>query len=533
MTMKLFMGILAVAMAIPATVEGQTVVVNKTATPDSTTYNTISDALAAVAADIQQPDVVQITDSAVYDEVFNITSPVELVGTAEQRPTLEVLSNSNGTGTNGGIVINLPETITSGSVKLKNLIVLPASGVVPNARLRTAIENKNNNLYLEIDNVLITANNGNDQPLVTTALASDLLKLVPTNVAYDPNVIPFGAHGIVLGRTSINSVAQYEGEGVELVFKDSLITHFRNDYHPAGTEPERAPTCIVMHTPFADNNNPNPALRRITRILGESGISYARVGLSIVGDLDMQSDGEKIQVVGHGNDAIRLDGPALNFRNIHNVNFSNNSARGLLDRGFGSLRFHMKDCTSIFTLNQLIHVETSGGTAAGLITIEDSTLVGGRHHATAGKLHLFRFEPATVTNVLVRNTILGGKMNHSQPSTNADLSAIRSFNVISLAGTNNVTLEGSAVIAQGPYAFRVAADGASLALSASANSVVTGNPIQLDPLFQVVDPNQSLNPGFLDVQHNGYATASATGGPLGGGADFIGGLTKVQDWAIY
>lgn len=536
-----------------ALLSAQTVTVNKTDTANGTTiFNTVSDALAV------DPDVIEITDSAVYEEIYTITNPVEIIGTAPDRPVLSLVSNPAGgfahypasgalpdeTFNAGGIVINLARGLSTGTVKLHNLAIIPQKGIAPRDRLRMGIENQNNNLYLELDNVLLAPNDGNDAPLVTDGIVSDILKLVPGNPAYDPNVVPFGGHGIVLGRPSIDSAPVYEGDGVEFLFKDSVVTHVRNDYHPAADARERGPRCIIMANPY-DNSNPDPNIFRLTRIEGESVVSHARIGLELAGDLIMKSDGQRIVLTGHGNQAIDLIGPAINERTIHNVNFTNNSAQGLWDRGAGSVRWTMKDCASIYTLNTIIRVT---GDAVGSILIENSTLVGGRHHPSAGKSHIFRFNPETNCDVTIRDSILGGKMDHAlppPPPENPDdpaqvtaynnLNDIRGFNVFSYSGNNQIILDGVAMIGEGPYALRLTGDGSFLGYSPG-----TGTPPMIgtasthaDPLFVFVDQNDPLNPDFLDVTSSAFATASSTGGPLGGGADFVGNPSGVSDWTIY
>ena len=87
---------------------------------------------------------------------------------------------------------------------------------------------------------------------------------------------------------------------------------------------------------------------------------------------------------------------------------------------------------------------------------------------------------------------------------------------------------------EGPYALRP-----SNTLARGTNATV---PPQgdarwgLDPEFLVTDvnggPNWPVAPGFLDVQSTDYATRSSTGGPLGGGAEYVG-ASNVADWAVY
>ncbi len=528
--MKLLKFVGVAAVVVPCSVGmGQTVTVNQSATANGTTvFNTIGAALDV------EPDVIEITDSEVYEEVITISNPVQIVGTGLDRPILTLLPNPDGYvvyGENvinrGGIVIDLPDTLTTGSVKLHNLIILPQKAVPSPDRLRSAIENTNNNLYLELDNVLITANNGSDVPLSPDGMVSLVSTFQPSHNS--PHT-PFGANGIMLGRPARGGTPMFEGEGVELLIKDSIVTHFRNDYN--ASEPERWPKAVQMLNPYTDYSNPDPNIRRLVRVEGESKITHCRVGIELSGDLIMRSGGQRIIMMGHSTQALDFVGPAPNERTIENVNFTNMAANTIWDRGHGPVRWTMRHCSNFNTLNSIVIVSGAG---VGSILIEDSTLVGGRYAATAGKAYTFDIRPGTSCDITIRNSILGGKQNHSLPPNppNADLSAIRDFNVFRYAGVNDLTLEGAAFIGEGLYAFRASETGEFLGFEEGEDATRTGEPSTTsDPNFIHVNPSDPLNEMFLDVINSDYATASATNGPLGGGGDYVG-VSTVSDWTLY
>jgi len=94
-------------------------------------------------------------------------------------------------------------------------------------------------------------------------------------------------------------------------------------------------------------------------------------------------------------------------------------------------------------------------------------------------------------------------------------------------GTGTITMSGSALVLAGPNA--LVAPGFS-----GPGTVNVGSSITQDPAF-VQTSNQALST-YFDVQQNGYGTANATSGPLGGGADFVGGVTgptAATDWNLF
>ncbi len=541
------------ALALPLQVSGQTVTVNQT--DPGATYSRIDNALNHFTVD---PDsdptttVIPITVSGVFAVVITIQTPVTIYG-PEAKATLELMANPNGfmeypqydpdiiRHGEGGIVIDLPAASTTGSVILKNLNIIPSMNINPGTsstlqtRLRSAIENRNNNLYLELNGVVI-APNEDHAPLVTDPVSSRIFAVFPGDSPtrpepYNPYVVQFGAHGLILGRTYLPGIT--EGDGVEVLLHDSVISHFKSHYHPAADEPERFSTNIVMH----DAGDPSKA--RITRIEGKSGVSFASNLLSICGDLNVEGSEENPVHLRASNDySVRFDGAANNYRQFKNTIITDMSKVGILDRGFGSIRWTMDNCIMFMCLNQVFQVEYA---TTGTILLTNSTLIGGRNHNGAGSI--FNFEASTITNLHLRNSILGGRLDRSivgTPVPPAPTATTVDRNTIRLAGTNIVTQEGSAILTEGRYAFR-----ASNPFSRGVNSThpATGTYANSDPVFLVTDinggGNYPANPSFLDVQNNGYATAGVdnaeppNAAPLSGGADFVGGVASISGWEIY
>ncbi len=512
-----FVGSLAALLALPVSLSAQTVTVNK---GGSGTYNNIAAALAHFTTDPDSgaANLVQITDTSVYEEVFNIEVPVTIECTASSA-TLAVLANTNGTLSNGGIFINLPSTITSGSVTLRNLNIIPAKSTKspaaqnPPTELQTAIENGNNNLFLTLDQVVIAPNDGNDQPLVTDGVTNKVLQLIPTQASYNPNIVQWGDDGVVLGRTA----GRFEGAGVELLVKDTVITHLRFDVDASTFNPFTF--CVWMVNEYGTDPLNFAPLFRLTRVEGECGISFAWDGLNCAGDVEVKATGGQRPVMrGHAARALSFTGPAPNFRNISDLIMEGISQDAIVDAGFGDVRFTMDNIIMWSSPRRVLWMQKpSTDVATGTIILRNSTLVGAR---TAANYHVFRMEPGTVTDIVSENTIIAGKVD---APTNG-------FNVISLAGENNFSMAGTAIVTTGTYALRTT-NPFSLGTSATVTGTATTN---VDPQFAGIQAGYlPSNSDFADVQSPEYANANSTGGPLGGGADYIGPTSSVADWALY
>ncbi len=508
----------AAILALPVLSSGQSVTVSKTATAD---YTSIAAAIAAVETNAAVPNIVRVIDSAKYEESLTISQPLVLEATEEERATILVNFNPIGTLENGGIVINLPSTMTTGTVELRNFEILPSVSTA-GLRMRTAIESKNNNLFLWVDNCLITANDGSNEPIVTSGTESRIFDLIPTQPTYKPEIVQWGDDGIVLGRTTDGA---FEGAGVELLFEDSIISHFRDDYNDHPIDP--VPYAIVMQSSYTyDMPAPLPTEFRLTRIEGESAISFARIGLHVTGDIITKSDGERIRMRGFADTAIHLAGGA-NTRSINDVIIDGGSNNGIWDEGVGTTRMTMTNSIMFYFGRHTIMVRKPvNHSAEGLMTIEDSTLVGGR---TINTGHSYRLEPGTLLDVVIKDSIIGGQ--NGFPSAG--------LNVFSLAGDNTVTLMGTAILQEGPFSLRNTSNNP---FSLSATSTVVGTATTgADPMFMAADGTGDPHhwtflppsPDFMNVQNTAYATADSEGGPLGGGAEYVGSDSNVDCWHLY
>jgi hypothetical protein len=269
------------------------------------------------------------------------------------------------------------------------------------------------------------------------------------------------------------------------------------------------PNAYGTTPPYAD-------VFRRTRIVGNSAISFCQDGLNVCGDVETVTTGSKILLRGHARNAVEFNGPSPNFRNLDNVLIVGTSGQGIWDDGYGTVRTSLTNSIIFSVVRNLWYVgKPTNDVSLGTMHVENCTLVPAR--STVNTSHAYRFEVGTQTSIDISNSILAGKS--SQP-TNA-------YDVISFPGINAVTLAGSAVVTTGTFALR------SAPFSLGTSTTVTGSFITDDPQFVDSAENDCLLPSFLDVQNPAYATANSEGGPLGGGADYVGLNAEVKDWEIF
>jgi hypothetical protein len=166
--------------------------------------------------------------------------------------------------------------------------------------------------------------------------------------------------------------------------------------------------------------------------------------------------------------------------------------------------------------------------AGGLANFENCTFVGGRNAASSTRL--FELVANTTANLNFKDCIVSGRANKPTDASN----------VLFIAGTNTVTAQGCALTTDGLVALRVS-NPFSRGVNATIpdeTSYITANA---DLIGLVEDTNtdpsrpgfRPPNPDFMNVQNPAFATASSTGGPLGGAALFVGPPAKISDWASY
>jgi hypothetical protein len=187
----------ALIVGIAATASAQTRTVAQSGTPD---HATVAAALAFFNPDPDAltPNVIQITDSAVYDEIFEITVPVTIEGTGASRPVLTARTNPAGDA-NDGVRIDV-----AGEVTLRNLIIIPSTTTPPADDL---VRSGPSAVTLTLEDLLVTVNNGSNAPVSTDGLTAVSLVGAVTN----------GDDGLFLA-----------GTGTVATLTDVVVTHIQN-----------------------------------------------------------------------------------------------------------------------------------------------------------------------------------------------------------------------------------------------------------------------------------------------------------------
>jgi hypothetical protein len=157
------------------------------------------------------------------------------------------------------------------------------------------------------------------------------------------------------------------------------------------------------------------------------------------------------------------------------------------------------------------------GTNGGLTITNVTSANNGKAVGSSDEEPLLVSSAATPSagNVTITNSIMAG--NGTTDATN----------LIKHNGTGTITMTGSALVLAGPYA--LTSPGYQ-----GPGTVNVGSSITQDPSF-VQTSNQALST-YFDVQKTSYTTANSTGGPLGGGADYVGGVapaTSAADWNLF
>src|SRR5690606_4001302 len=148
-------GSIYIGPAAPAPATDVIVTVAKTGTPD---FTTIQSALDSLVLDETKRYIIQFLDDGVYDEMITMSVPATIVGTGPSRPVIAVQENPAGFESDGalatphatnwegnaGLLIHIPSSISTCTVGLKNLIIIPSKIGTPAV---AGIVNKANNFY--------------------------------------------------------------------------------------------------------------------------------------------------------------------------------------------------------------------------------------------------------------------------------------------------------------------------------------------------------------------------------------------------
>lgn len=449
----------------------QTKTVSKSGTPD---YNTIQAAIDFFATDPEptNPNVINITDASVYDEMITINVPVTIEGTDTNRPVLAVQMNS-GADANDGLLIRIP-TGTSNVVVLKNLIVIPSRTSTPTD---DGIRSHGQNVNLTMDNVLITANNGSDAPISTTGLEAVSLS----------GATMFGDDGMYIGGDTTIT-----GDGFSATLKDVVITHMQ------GAVGGTANDGLVLS-----------GTANVYRIQDGCVFSYCnRLGIQAAGDFQISAPTKRVVVLGNrGFAGIWFSGaPAsvVNPRLIDGCNVINNlgenhttapvGAWGIEIQNGGTVQYIVKNSIIAGNSDRGLVIGELAGT--GPVTIENVTISNNGTSAIG-------VVTGCASNIDITDSIIAGN-----GTSNAS-------NVIIHNGSGTMNISFSGIVTAGPQSLLIPA-------TTGTGTIITNNIVEDNPQF--VDATDYNSDSYFDVVNTAYYSANSIGDPLSGGADYVGAI---------
>lgn len=461
-SIPILMGLIGLYLGTPP-VSAQTVTVSKSGSPN---FSTIQSAIDSFASDSDPAEnVILVQDSSVYDEMVTINRPLRLEGSsAVNRP---IIAGRNNTAGADALVISIP-TGTSNTVTLRNLIVIPSKTTPPTD---DGIASVGQNLFIFLDNVLVSANNGSDQPCTSDGLST------PTVTGTE---VFIGDDNLFLGPTTTPA-----GPGTEVLMRN-LVSSYGN---PAG----------------ASNDG---------IVLSGSGLTYTildgcvfsfngRLGIQAGRNFTINAPTKPVQVIyNKGFAGLWFASASALARDINGLIVMHNSSTGIEHQNGGTAGLKMSN--AIVAQNGATNLQISDVGINAPINLTNVT-ISNQH--TGSAISVLTTASATIT---LKDSIVAGN-GTADP-----------VNTIVHNGSGPLTITGSALVTAGPNA---------LVAPKTGTGPVSGSPsTTADPQFvNILDPT---SPSLYDVANTAYATANSSGGPLRGGADYVGTST-VRDWTLY
>lgn len=492
----------AAAVFAAGTAQGAVDVVVNSTQPEvaGSSYQTINGALA-YAKTQTEPRVVRITGGGPYLENLSINFSVTVKGD-NYKPVVvaKKLTGQPNAGLNDNAVAFYTSSEFPGnqSFRLENITILPDPTDAP---LRAIRSNNNgaglsaDRMTVDLDRVLITANNGSNAPVSTDGLSKANLT----------------------GATIFRDDPTYFSGFVNVNILNTVITNcYGNAANADGIIwiPDDATGKLTI--------GPGTVISYINRL----AIQVATTGAAV--DIIGTPENPVIIKGNYGNWTTK--NPAIAFfnnggttpitANLKYVVFMENNAASLgsalaTTTGPGLVGDHLAFVNNKDTAISIGSRNSNPWTFTN-VTVVNSPEVG----ATASPAVLIS-EPAagTVTGAIsFTDSIIAG---NGTAGTAAGANMVR-INTTAAP----ITFTNSAVVTAGPYAL----DAAKYSLNTGALAPVENGVISADPQFKLVGSNFS-SPDFLDVQAAAYATAGTGNQPLHGYGDYI--ASSVSDWSVY
>lgn len=426
-----------------------------------------------------------------YDEVITINKPLTLIGldstgTIPQKRTLCVRHNT-AFGNNDGLVITFGAG-TSGLVVVKNLIVIPSRVSRPADDGIFIGAPTNATITVIMEDIVVCPNNGSDGPV-----SVDGLSYVPFETW--PGAIAFGDDGITVAATAPNYAF--------VTMRRVISTNNRNLGANDG---------FVL---FGTGANVFVGEGCIASFNDRIGFQFAT---SITGVISGSST-ERVKAISNGY-FNRLNGGIVLFSgtlSIEHCDVSKERANGIYRVG-GQISSIKHTTVAECDGPGLIVTEGTGSLSIVSTTfarngIWDGTGTPGSTVSTKQAIYIYSSNTSPVSFVA---TIIAGN-------------GATTGNQIVNEGTGAVSISDSAVVLSSQTTPLVNLYGAG---TTGTRPITLTNVITLDPVFK--SWTLSEPPGdYLDVQNEAYANAGPGGTPLGGGADYVGGVTEIKRWWAY
>lgn len=443
-------------LAVSGTLQAQTVTVAKTGSPDFATVQAAIDSFtpdpnAGVA------NVIQITDSAVYDEVFTVAVPVTIEGTGGSAPILACQQNPiASTGANDGFVVEIDnaDSVADNTVTLRNLILIPS---LTNTPADDLLRSNNGNLTLNLEDLVVTANDGANAPVHTDGVTPAANIGTATQVGDDSAFI--GPAGIGPADTSVvnitNSVFSY-ASGDNLVCSGSAGTY--NITGGAFTYGGRLG--------IQGNSNFNLVSSPTDKTLVLNNEGFAGIWFAGIGTDPRVVDGVVVSGTADTVAAIEFQNGGDQDATLANAIIANSTTAGIIIAAVGNVgnTYTIENVTFANNVGDPITVDAA---ATSTINIDDSIIAG-----TAG----------------------AGQINH--------------------AGSGTMTITNSALVGSGAFALNGTPTTGSGTINQSG--VITD-----DPSFTNTTDADAPSTLFYNVTDTAYSAAGTGGAPLiGGGFGF-------------
>ncbi len=451
-------------------------------------FNSVSAALDAVTSNPEEPNEITIIGGGPYEEALVIGIPVIIQGaSADDRPIILLQRNDELSGREDDGIVNSAAV----DMTFENLIFLPSANNPPGDDgfdIRPLSDDDHFSVTLR--NVLITSNNGSDQPLSTDG-----------RELHDfTNAVPFGDDGFQI----LSTFSGIPSGTIDALIEHVTVTHIDQDGNPDSLG--------------SGNDSFIIGGENVTVTFRDVYVSYGdRFGFQFLSNLTANLEGTATEPIvvnggfgGIGSTGIRCFSGDHRYSHVTVMNTYNGIA---ID----------SDTTFSFEADHVLIADTADWGLSCIwvppsertFTITDSTFFN--------NLNTLVFDPSSDSannrlerlTLSIKDSIVAGQ-DHDDTFLITQIPAAAPIDFTFA----NILLDHVAVVAEGDH---------ELFFGFEEETITRTNVITSDPEFLSVDPEEE---DFLRVSAESYRAAASDGGPLRGAKPFAG-ETEIQQWSIY